>query len=77
VMEVDHVTVYRWVQTFTSEFIDSARPARQTTSDRCFVDETYLKVARRWTAAATTNSPPNGPTPHRLRGAFAELEQRL
>ena len=25
-VEVDHVTVYRWVQTFTSEFIDSARP---------------------------------------------------
>ena len=25
-IEVDHVTVYRWVQRFTSEFIDSARP---------------------------------------------------
>ena len=27
-VEVDHVTVYRWVQTFTAEFIDVARPAR-------------------------------------------------
>ena len=26
-IEVDHVTVYRWVQTFTPEFIDAARPA--------------------------------------------------
>jgi transposase-like protein len=46
---VDHVTVYRWVQTFTSEFIDAARPARHSTSDRWFVDETYVKVAGRWT----------------------------
>ena len=45
---VDHVTVYRWVQTFTSEFIDSARPARHAAGDRWFVEETYVKVAGRW-----------------------------
>jgi transposase, IS6 family len=27
-IEVDHVTVYRWVRTFTGEFIDAARPSR-------------------------------------------------
>jgi transposase-like protein len=48
-VEVDHVTIYRWVQTFTSEFIDSARPSRHSTGDRWFVDETYVKVAGRWT----------------------------
>ncbi len=48
-IEVDHVTIYRWVQTFTPEFIDAARPARHTTGDRWFVDETYVKVAGRWT----------------------------
>jgi transposase, IS6 family len=48
-VEVDHVTVYRWVQTFTSEFIDSARPAHRATGDRWFVDETYVRVAGRWT----------------------------
>jgi transposase-like protein len=46
---VDHVTVYRWVQTFTPEFIDAARAARHATGDRWFVDETYVKVAGRWT----------------------------
>jgi transposase-like protein len=46
---VDHITVYRWVQTFTSEFIDAARPAPHATSDRWFVDETYVRVAGRWT----------------------------
>ena len=46
---VDHVTVYRWVQTFTPEFIDVARPVRHATGDRWFVDETYVKVAGRWT----------------------------
>jgi transposase, IS6 family len=46
---VDHVTVYRWVQTFTPEFIDAARPSRHATGDRWFVDETYVKVVGRWT----------------------------
>jgi transposase-like protein len=27
-IRVDHVTVYRWVQTFTAVFIDAARPCR-------------------------------------------------
>ena len=48
-VEVDHVTVYRWVQTFTPEFVDAARPARHATGDRWFVDETYVKVSGRWT----------------------------
>src|SRR5213596_758824 len=48
-IEVDHVTVYRWVHTFTSEFIEAARPARHAAGNRWFVDETYVKVAGRWT----------------------------
>jgi DDE domain len=48
-IEVDHVTVYRWVQTFTSEFIDAARPARHCAGDHWFVDETYVKIAGLWT----------------------------
>ncbi len=37
------------MQTFTAEFINAARPARHATGDRWFVDETYVKVAGRWT----------------------------
>ena len=48
-IEVDHVTIYRWVQTFTPEFIAAARPARHATCDRWFLDETYVKVVGRWT----------------------------
>ena len=48
-IDVDHVSVYRWVQTFTPEFIDAARPARHATGSSWFVDETYVKVASRWT----------------------------
>jgi len=48
-IEVDHVTIYRWVQTFTPVFIDAARPARHATGRRWFVEETYVKVAGRWT----------------------------
>ena len=46
---VDHVTVYRWVQRFTPEFIKAARPARRAPGGRWFADETYVKVAGRWT----------------------------
>ena len=45
---VDHVTIYRWVQRFTPELIDAARPNRHVAGDRWFVDETYLKVAGQW-----------------------------
>jgi transposase-like protein len=47
-IEVDHVTVYRWVQRFTPLLIDAARPCRHTPRDRWFVDETYVKVAGQW-----------------------------
>jgi len=33
-IEVDHVTIYRWVQRFTPIFIDAARPCRHATGDR-------------------------------------------
>jgi transposase, IS6 family len=46
---VDHASVYRWVQRFTAEFIDAARPCRHAPGDRWFVDETYVKVAGQWT----------------------------
>jgi transposase-like protein len=46
---VDHASVYRWVQRFTLEFIEAARPCRHAPGDRWFVDETYLKVAGTWT----------------------------
>ena len=48
-IRVDHVTVYRWVQRFTAEFIEAARPCRRLPGDRWFVDETDVKVAGRWT----------------------------
>ncbi len=47
-IEVDHVTVYRWVQRSTPLFADAARPCRHATGDRWFVDETHVKVAGRW-----------------------------
>ncbi|MBA2558279.1 MAG: IS6 family transposase [Propionibacteriales bacterium] len=48
-VDVDHVTVYRWVQRFTPEFVEAARPRRHVPGDRWFVDETNVKVAGRWT----------------------------
>jgi transposase-like protein len=47
-VEVDHVTIYRWVQRFTPLLADAARPCRHRVGDRWFVDETYVKVGGRW-----------------------------
>jgi transposase, IS6 family len=44
-VEVDHVSVYRWVQRFTPLLAEAARPCRHAVGDRWFVDETYVKVA--------------------------------
>jgi len=48
-LDVDHVTIFRWVQRFTPLLIDAARPCRHSPSDRWFTDEAYVKVAGRWT----------------------------
>jgi transposase-like protein len=47
-VEVDHVTVYRWVLRFTPLLADAAKPCRHTVGDRWQVDEAYVKVAGRW-----------------------------
>jgi transposase-like protein len=47
-VEVDHVTIYRWVQRFTPLLAEAARPCRHAVGDRWQVDETYVKVAGRW-----------------------------
>jgi transposase-like protein len=36
---VDQVTIYRWVQRFTPEFIEAARFCRHAPGDRWFADE--------------------------------------
>ncbi|MEU7873501.1 IS6 family transposase [Dactylosporangium sp. NPDC049140] len=47
-VEVDHVTVFRWVQRFTQLLADAARFCRHAPGDRWFVDETYVKVGGVW-----------------------------
>ena len=47
-VDVDHVTIYRWVQRFTPLLAEAARPCRQAIGDRWYVDETYVKVSGVW-----------------------------
>ncbi len=47
-VEVDHVTVFRWVQRFTPLLADAARFCRHSPGKRWFVDETYVKVNGVW-----------------------------
>jgi transposase-like protein len=47
-VEVDHVTIYRWVQRFAPLLAEAARPCRHAVGDRWQLDETYVKVAGQW-----------------------------
>jgi transposase-like protein len=47
-VQVDHVTIYRWVQRFTPLLADAAHPCRHRVGTRWWVDETYVKVAGQW-----------------------------
>jgi transposase-like protein len=47
-IEVDHVTLFRWVQRFTPLLVDAARPCRHAVGDQWFVDDTYVKVSGVW-----------------------------
>src|SRR4029453_13471505 len=47
-IDVDQVTVHRWVQRFAPLLADAARFGRHRVGDRWHVDETYVKVAGRW-----------------------------
>lgn len=47
-IEVDHITIYRWVQRFTPLLIDAARPCRHIPGDRWFIDETHVKDSGLW-----------------------------
>jgi IS6 family transposase len=47
-IEVDHVTVFRWLQRFTPLLADAARPCRHAIGNRWFADETYVKIAGTW-----------------------------
>jgi transposase-like protein len=47
-VEVDHVSVFRWVQRFTPLLADAARFCRHSPGDRWHVDETYIKISGTW-----------------------------
>jgi len=47
-VEIDHVTLFRWVQRFTPLLVDAARPCRHAVNGRWFVDETYVELSGVW-----------------------------
>ena len=46
---VDHVTIWRWVQRYAPELNRRCRPEVRMTNRSWRVDETYLRVAGKWT----------------------------
>jgi hypothetical protein len=64
-VEVDHVTVYRWVQRFTSPFADATRPCRHAAGYRAlkgagFFGSQAVEAARRAHIEALGGNPSGG-----------------
>ncbi len=49
ILSVDHVTIWRWVQRYAPELNRRSRPELRPTNGSWRVDETYLRVAGKWT----------------------------
>src|SRR3569833_1985570 len=48
-LAVDHVTIWRWVQWYAPELNRRCRPELRNTNRSWRVDETYCRVAGKWT----------------------------
>src|SRR3954465_14109152 len=48
-VSVDHVTIWRWIQRYAPELSQRCRPRLRRTNGSWRVDETYLRVAGKWT----------------------------
>ena len=48
-LSVDHVTIWRWVQCYAPELERRCRPELRTTNASWRCDETYVRVAGKWT----------------------------
>src|SRR3954447_26896578 len=48
-LHVDHVTIWRWVQRYAPEMNHRCRPELRKTNGSWRCDETYLRVAGKWT----------------------------
>jgi transposase-like protein len=47
-LDIDHTTVWRWVQRYAPELEERTRPHLKPTNKSWRVDETYVRVKGRW-----------------------------
>src|SRR5437879_8166088 len=47
-LQVDHTTIYRWVQRYAPELGRRCSPHLTSTTDSWRVDETYINVKKEW-----------------------------
>ena len=47
-LQIDHTTIYRWVQYYAPELEKRCRPHLKATNDSWRVVETYIKVKKVW-----------------------------
>src|SRR5512135_1207538 len=47
-LQVDHTTIYRWVQCYAPDLDKRSRPHLKACNDSWKVDETYIKIKTTW-----------------------------
>ncbi len=47
-LSVDHTTIYRWMMIYAPQIEKRSRKHLEATNDSWRVDETYIKVKRKW-----------------------------
>lgn len=47
-VQVDHTTMFRWLQRYAPELDKRCRPQLKVTNDSYRVDDTYIKIKKQW-----------------------------
>ena len=47
-VEVDHTTIFRWIQAYAAALEKRIRPHLRMSNGSWWVDETYVKIKIRW-----------------------------
>src|SRR3954453_2496572 len=75
-VEVDHTTLYRWIQRFTPELEKRMRRHLRLCRGPWHVDETYIRVNGQWRYLWSTLSPPVRRSPMIQSAIAAKLKRR-
>src|SRR6202142_4145482 len=77
-VEVDHTTIFRWIQAYAEELEKRIRPHLRMSNGSWRVDETYVRVKGRWMYLyRAVDSRGHGPGRHSIASARSSRGQMM